>query len=84
MRVLATLAVAAALYMVVPVTPAAAAPCGPGMVQQCKPQSYPPKAPPACRCVPGPDAGQGSYGKAEVKQKNTRQLRKNKNPGVND
>lgn len=59
--------------------------CPPGMKRECKPQSYPPKAPPACRCVVDPSSsGSGNQGKAEVKKSNVPQVKKNKTPGPND
>jgi hypothetical protein len=59
--------------------------CPAGMKRECKPQSYPPKAPPACRCVADPsNQGSGNQGKAEIKKKNVPQAQQNKKPGPND
>jgi len=59
--------------------------CPAGMKRECMAQSYPPKAPPACRCVVDPGAtGSGNQGKAEVKKRNVPQAKKTKNPGPND
>ena len=86
MRTLTILATALVLVAIPLSAPAVAKDgCPAGMKRECMPQSYPPKAPPPCRCVVDQsNPGSGNQGKAEVKKSNVPQVKKNKNPGPND
>lgn len=82
MRFVPVFAAALLLSMLPLAAPAAAKDgCPAGMKRECKPQSYPPKAPPACRCVADPSSqGSGNQGKAEIKKKNVPQATKTSKP----
>ncbi len=86
MRIFPVLATALLLTVIPLAAPAMAKDgCPAGMKRECKQQSYPPKAPPACRCVVDPsNPGSGNQGKAEVKKSNVPQVKKSKSPGSND
>ena len=82
MRVMSVFAAAILLSVLPLASPAAAKDgCPAGMKRECKAQSYPPKAPLACRCVADPASqGSGNQGKAEIQKKNVPQATKTNKP----